>query len=714
MEPNNFLNSDEQARDPWAPQPESAAPIPPEPAGDPYTPEVSIAPTASSSLFAASEPPVSEADVHMPVEAAAPPPIEPALTNSFEQPAAGAVTASTMFDSNPMEPVPAVEVHELVESGPKGRKFEMKKMLGAGLAVAVLAAGSTVAFNQFNSSDGNSAAEGGSASPQLVVEEFMSAVEQEDFLGAAQLMEPTERRTLINPGIEMVGELQRIGVLGGEFDMSAVQGVDVQMGEMAYVPETLASNVVRVGVTGEVTTIGTAGELPLGPLITENVPAEELNAMAAEVPTTEVESIDDLGIVAVERDGAWYVSLWYSVAEGIRREEGIAQMPSFGNGPTPSGGETPEAAVQAMTDAVSNFDPEAMIASLDPQEAAALYDYSTLFLDMADEELAEIDEFASVTIDRLDMTSVVDGDNAMVTIEGMAATVNFSGETFMVDTGADCLIESFEGCQIEESMLDDLGTTRTSLQAEMAVHKVDGTWYVSPTSTLMNPMLDAMADLDQAKIQGWIDDPESLFENGDATALGVGSLGVLGLGAITLLGSQATQTFEEVSEAVTVEDEWTEVEAIEDEWTEQEWDDEAADDWDTTTTTAVEPGFVLPDEVEVSTTQGPAEEETDDNAGPIFTLPDAAVPTETTVPPSTTTAPTTTVKVIELVTVYQVQEFAAAGTGAFDIFAEPVQIPVDDAVDGSVTKDDVGELKGKISSVDLEPGAILNWDNFEG
>ncbi len=711
MEPNNFLNSDQQAYDPWAPQPDPVEPT------EPAVEAAPLEPAMSSSLFGAPQPPTGDMVPQPPTGDMAPyVPVEATMTasvpGSFETPAG----VPNMFDDSPMEPVPADEVHELVEFGPKPRKFEMKKMLGAGLAVAVLAAGSTVAFKQFTSSDGTSAAEGGANSPQLVVEEFMAAVEQEDFLGAAQMMEPAERRTLVNPGIEMVGELQRIGVLADEFDMSSVQGVDVQMGEMAYVPQPLASNVVRVGVTGDVTTVGTAGELPLGPLITDNVPAEELEAMAAEAPTTEVESFDDLGIVTVQRDGAWYVSLWYSVAEAVRQDEGIAEMPSFGNGPTPVGGATPEAAVQAMADAVSAFDPTAMIASLDPQEAAALYDYSTLFLAEAEAELAEIDEGAAFTINRLDMTSTTDGDDALVTIEGMAATINFFDETYVIDTAANCLVESTQRCEVDESMLAELGSNRDALKAQIAVHKVGDAWFISPTSTVMSPLLDAMADLDQAKIQGWIDNPESLYESGDMTTFGlIGPFTLFGLSAVTLIGSQAEATFTEIESEISGGEAWDD----------QGWEDGFDDDyeWDVAieidedgnpipSTTVAEPGFVLPDTVEVTTTQGPAEapESNDTADGPVFTLPDTAIPTETTVPATTTT---TTIQQIELVTVYQVQEFTAAGTSAFDIDADPVQIPVGDLESGSVTNADVQDLDGLESLVDLERGTILNWSHFD-
>lgn len=421
-----------------------------------------------------------------------------------------------------MEPVGEVSplvVQTLQEKAPDKSLFRLTPVLAGLVAVFVLAAGSVVAITQFSSSAGE-----GAESPEAAVEQFFGALGDQDLLGAAEIVEPTERRTLISPGIEIVGELQRLGLLADDLDLSAVGGIDLQFDAMIYNPEPLGGGVVRVAVAGEATLVGNVEELPIGSLVTERL-GDEIAELAEEGPETIVETIDDLGVVAVERDGGWYVSLWYSAAEAARRSAGVDELPAFGNGPTPEGANSPEDAVWAMANGISALDLELVLASLDPEEAAVLYDYSTLFIDDAQREIdaALVHNEVSITFDRIDMRSETDGDDGSVWIDGVAATADIEGlGVFSIDSDATCIVfvESYEDssneCVVTQSQLEEgQAGAGTGLliadQPAVRVHRVDGRWYHSPTSSLMMSLLDGLAQLERDQLEELIDDPSAFF-----------------------------------------------------------------------------------------------------------------------------------------------------------------------------------------------------------
>ncbi len=639
------------------------------------------------------------------------------------------------------------EVFELLESGPK-KAPKMKSMLAAGLAVVVLGAGSIVAMKQFQSAD---SAGSGAATADAAVAQFFDSLSNEDFLGAAEVMEPAERRTMVNPGIEMVGELQRLGILADEMSLGAVPGIDLQFDNMTYTPQSLGGggDVVRVKVDGTVTGSGDASEIPYGSIITDNLPADmlaELTAEGEQAMESSVESIDDLGVVAVQRDGEWYVSLWYSIAEAVRLDSGVEGLPAFGQGPTPTGGESPEDAVWAMASAVENLNVAEMISVLDPEEAAALYDYSNLFLPEAQRELeAEAGDGAVIDFSRIDMRSETNGDDGQVWVDGFAIEFQDGEEHIKIDTDAECMVENLgEGyCEVSKSEMEEMGGMGMGIvslptTSSIRVHNVDGRWYMSPMATVMQPMLETIRGIERDQLQGWIDDPESLFEeSGPLESLGLPAALVLGRA-----GSFGEPSFVEVSEAVTTEPDFDE-EAWEQLWQEQPWTDEQWNDPRWTEAELAErrdyEDFFFGDDAASTTTipnpDGPVEfeDEPADGESPATSVPaftfDAPGTTpdtvpSTTVPATQTTIPLTSTTVVpvgddngdaeETVIIFRVLEPSPAGTSAWSILAEPVEVTPEEAAQyvGALTEKQAGEIEGWVSLQPVEPGDVLRFEWF--
>ena len=71
--------------------------------------------------------------------------------------------------------------------------------------------------------------DGGADSPEAAVREFFDAVNDEDVLGAIDVVLPGERRTFKDPLVRFVEQLQRLDVLGDDADLAKIGGVDLQV-----------------------------------------------------------------------------------------------------------------------------------------------------------------------------------------------------------------------------------------------------------------------------------------------------------------------------------------------------------------------------------------------------------------------------------------------------------------------------------------------------
>ena len=161
-------------------------------------------------------------------------------------------------------------------------------------------------------------------------------------------------------------------------DMSAIDGIDLELVGFEPRIERPSEDLAHIYLgTGTVSGNITVAELPLGQLVLDRLDAEQQAFTDSGIQTTEPSSTP---LVAVERDGRWYLSLWYTVAENIRLDVG-SPMPDPFDRPAAIGGDTPEAAVRLLFEEMVDLDVRRMIGALDPEEMAVLYDYAPLFLD---------------------------------------------------------------------------------------------------------------------------------------------------------------------------------------------------------------------------------------------------------------------------------------------------------------------------------------------
>ncbi len=294
------------------------------------------------------------------------------------------------------------------------RPSKLPWLIAVAATVFLLGAGGLFAVSAFG-------ATGGASSPDEGIEAVLAAVGDEDFVTLAELMEPTERRTLAEPAItELLPELVRLGVLDDSVDASNVDGVDLVFTDVEYRVERLVgvNDIAHVFLTsGEVATTVNGAALPF----TNDIDTSDLD-QRQEITESETP------LVFVQRDGDWFFSLWFSLAENARLAAN-ERLPSIDESPAQMPSESPEAAIEGMFTSMTNFDLRSLVGHMDPEEMAVLYRYSPLFLDEAQAELDSLsgdlrDEGATWEMTDFDFDVEQDGDDAVVTLRGF--TVNFA------------------------------------------------------------------------------------------------------------------------------------------------------------------------------------------------------------------------------------------------------------------------------------------------
>ncbi len=563
-----------------------AAPTPP-PAAPPVVTPPDLAPPPAPPVPAASAPGTAIGSQPVPTM---PPPVNPA-----GQPLLSGNYGGTDLNA-PVAP-----------SGGNGRFAWIAAIVGA---LALLGGGAFFAISAFGAS-------GGGETPEDAVDQILAAINGEDFLTMGELLEPGERRTVVEPMLtDILPELKRLGVFNDGLDPADVEGVDLELTDVDYRIEPLAGNddIQHVYFTsGTASSESVAAEFPWGDAI-----RDRFGDNIEDSPrTTEDITESETPIVLVERDGRWYFSMWHTVGEAIRLETGDP-LPLVGDAPPALGSDSPEEAVEAMIAEMVDLDLRGMIGRMDPEEAAALYRYSPLFLGEAQSELNNFKrdvqaEGISWDITNLTFDTETDGDDASVTIRSFTATVTtpdvdveftwasdrifveangtidgeeFSGSleitprrwtlqgsaagenvdievlidsdaetitlsgsvsgesidgSFALDETGGCSEYTFRGLDADESgcleeVLGDGGLNSevrdqftsffTGLDTEfpgipMAVHRTDGSWYVSPTLTVMDAMTNGMRELTREDFEDFLDQVE---DGSDTATFGIEDL----------------------------------------------------------------------------------------------------------------------------------------------------------------------------------------------
>jgi hypothetical protein len=392
--------------------------------------------------------------------------------------------------------VPVLDVVAPGDQQPKRRSPAV--MAGAVVGVVALVAAGTFAFLRISGND----TQGGAASAEEVGTALTTALSNEDVLGVIDLLLPGERETFRDPIVGLVDHLRRLEVLSAEADLGKLGGIDVEFTDVdVRVEPTNVDDISNIALSGSATVSVNGDTVPLGDLLLDEV-FDGVRPDMDQAPDTE--EFSDVPLTVVERDGRWYLSAFYSAAEGIREDEGdIPAEPIRLNG-----ADSPDGAVDNLLGSVSDLDLGDLIGSLDPNEFEALQRYAPMFLDDAQRELDD----AGITWELSDRTYEVAGDGARrsVTVTGFRFRFDIpeSDDDVEITYADDCLKGDVAGTSIEYCTADRAATTEEALRDAglldtragdliqtiveavadveapgIAVHEVDGQWFVAPMRT---------------------------------------------------------------------------------------------------------------------------------------------------------------------------------------------------------------------------------------
>lgn len=254
------------------------------------------------------------------------------------------------------------------------------------LLATVLVVAAAAGFALWRALDGPS----GPATPEEAAAQLFESVDNEDLLGVIEVLLPSERESMVEPATDLVAELVRLDVLSDQAiddgELADISGItfdfahEGELGELAYEVAPLGGSesvrwVTVTDGTVEVAFDPAAAQDGLGEAALDWAgidPAEELEIQTETVDLgAEYDRGEPLEFAVVEEDGAWYVSLWYTVA-GIASD---GEAPNPLAAPAPVGGGSPEEAAEQFLRSVIELDVGTGVATLDPQEFRALYDY---------------------------------------------------------------------------------------------------------------------------------------------------------------------------------------------------------------------------------------------------------------------------------------------------------------------------------------------------
>ncbi len=394
---------------------------------------------------------------------------------------------------------------------------------------------------------GRSGSGTGASDPETALNQFISSLETGDLLGTAEVLNPDETRPFIRMA-ENTGDLpSRIGFEKFIPDDDSDVSFDVRRNDVDLSVDQISDDVAKVELTGgEFVVQGTTTDsdldirsllfLPLE-VVGESVVDSELDLL---VPADEViEPVDEpevpgdpdavvyqvdewaesLGhdpfMMAIRRNGRWYLSPAYTIAEYLRLDD-RGRRADFDAPGEATGAASPEEAVERMLDELVRGDLEDSLGLIDPTGLAVVHAYADSLFDAEvrdDFRLNTLD--ADIDVDRFEVTTTELGNDLhkVVIADFVIDTDDDRGDRQRFSFDGGCLVrETTEGSS--ESCLGELANDATTPQ-ELALARIaprnlfvvvrehDGGFFIDPLETVAQYLIEGANDLDSEVLEGF-------------------------------------------------------------------------------------------------------------------------------------------------------------------------------------------------------------------
>lgn len=376
----------------------------------------------------------------------------------------------------------------------------------------------------------------GADSAQGAVEDLFGAIDREDAIGVAESLEPSERAIVLEALEDTEAEAQRVDVAADDLDLRSVEGVDLEVADLRLQTSPLDDDTYAVDITaGTISSRTELAAMPIGPVV-----QEVLDRNGDDGAHTDEIELAGTRIVAVERDGGWYVSALYSFAELIRRDlEPVPPYPAAGTAIAAVGAESPEAAVREGVAAAAALDVERLIELTPAEEARVLHAYGPILVAEAKDmdsgvEIGELElEVADapggrklVRATSLDMTITTEWDRQVMSYDGECTTSTWEPtdpeELEYYDEGE--LPSEWTWCDEDLGAMVPFafyGYFSSPGSLDILVEEHDGRWFLSPTASFFENSIGPLRDLDVDEVrrlarswggEWWLTVPDEMWE----------------------------------------------------------------------------------------------------------------------------------------------------------------------------------------------------------
>lgn len=397
----------------------------------------------------------------------------------------------------PVVPAPVPDTEWLPEQPRRHRG----RLVGAAAAVIVLAGGGVATYVAFSDSSG-----GGAASPRQAVQKLVTDLQNSDYLGMLSDLAPGERSALADPVKNQISQLKRLKVLNPNADPSHVDAVKIRTSNLTFSPTDVRINdhVSVVQVTGGTLSIDTdAAKLPFSRAF--------LDAMfphGTGLPPSIHKTIDigkeiaqhggtPLRIATQQVDGAWYPSLFYTIADNAAHAAHV-NAPSAAERIPNRGAATPEQALRDLIDALASENVERAIELASPDELAALHDYGALLVKQVHGSGS-----AAFTIKDLQLRRTDISGGVRLTLKSLAVTTS-SGADFSLAVSGNCVNISAQGNTRRFCSADVLKLIPQSVQLSAAQR--------TALEHLLQGVLEVGVDLSQSGGAWYVDGMRTYFD----------------------------------------------------------------------------------------------------------------------------------------------------------------------------------------------------------
>ncbi|WP_196073155.1 hypothetical protein [Nakamurella alba] len=368
-------------------------------------------------------------------------------------------------------------------------------------------------------------AAGGQESPQDAVNAMLVSVNSKDPIGIADQLDPVESALFADMTGDVLTELKRLEIFTNEATPENATGTTITVEGLTYgTPQQINDHLSVVEVTGG--TISYTSDPTKIPL-TDKIKAAMGTTWSDAQPESDSVNIaeeiaagrEPFRIAAVQRDGKWYPSLFYSLADNWAQSEGLPN-PTSQDAIAAIGSDSPESAMNALLAAGAKADMEQVIGLLDPTEMSVMHDYGKLLLQSADypgpqdtgvsfsDAQWQVDDTTGGKIVSLKaLTVTYEGETVQITRDPAAATLTITanGQTQTIDQNSvEALIRNMMGGSQMAADPQLVDIIKREFQQVIGLGVVmtenGGKWYVSPVRSYLNIFTSLLKGLQPADV----------------------------------------------------------------------------------------------------------------------------------------------------------------------------------------------------------------------